>query len=172
MGRKGRPRRIVQEFTTCTKCKNTLPTTSENFRMRADRKYPVSWCRPCERTNTGNYFKSPVGKKVKAAYTQRNQEKLQSQELMRRVGITLEEKNRKFEEQGRKCAACGTSTPCKGKNPWHADHCHKTGKFRGVLCRKCNTTIGFADDDVGILLKLICYLLQNGGKCGIIKSEQ
>ncbi len=29
----------------------------------------------------------------------------------------------------------------------YADHCHKTGKLRGILCCECNTSIGKMGDD-------------------------
>lgn len=38
------------------------------------------------------------------------------------------------------------------------DHCHKTGKFRGWLCDRCNMTIGAAADDPSLLRKLADYL--------------
>lgn len=38
------------------------------------------------------------------------------------------------------------------------DHCHKTGKFRGVLHVKCNSLLGFAEDDVTRLHNAINYL--------------
>ena len=38
------------------------------------------------------------------------------------------------------------------------DHDHKTGKFRGWLCLKCNTVLGSVNDDVKILQMLIEYL--------------
>ena len=40
------------------------------------------------------------------------------------------------------------------------DHDHKTGKFRGWLCHKCNITLGRVKDSVSTLLKLIAYLEQ------------
>lgn len=42
------------------------------------------------------------------------------------------------------------------------DHCHTTGEARGVLCRNCNLLIGFAKDDLTILLNSIKYLKTNG----------
>jgi len=46
----------------------------------------------------------------------------------------------------------------------HVDHCHKTGKVRGVLCFNCNASLGHINDDQIRLAKLIGYLSkhQNG----------
>jgi hypothetical protein len=39
-----------------------------------------------------------------------------------------------------------------------ADHCHKTGSFRGWLCGTCNAALGFFNDSVELLEKAILYL--------------
>ncbi len=41
------------------------------------------------------------------------------------------------------------------------DHCHKTGKFRGWLCRKCNTGIGKLGDTLDGVQRAIKYLQEN-----------
>lgn len=41
------------------------------------------------------------------------------------------------------------------------DHCHITGKFRGVLCERCNYGLGALKDDVQLLNKAIKYLEEN-----------
>jgi len=38
------------------------------------------------------------------------------------------------------------------------DHCHKTGIFRGWLCRACNLILGSVQDDVSMLNRMINYL--------------
>src|SRR5580658_7213364 len=38
------------------------------------------------------------------------------------------------------CAICGG--PPRGRGRYHFDHNHTTGKFRGLLCSKCNPAIG------------------------------
>lgn len=38
------------------------------------------------------------------------------------------------------------------------DHCHSTGKVRGLLCNACNKGIGFLNDDIKLLKLAIKYL--------------
>ena len=54
------------------------------------------------------------------------------------------------------CEVCNRRPdPKKGL---HFDHCHQRGHFRGWLCRSCNLTLGYVQDDPRILLKLVAYL--------------
>jgi len=46
----------------------------------------------------------------------------------------------------------------KTSSPWVLDHCHKSKKFRGWLCHKCNRALGGFDDDVAMLTRAIKYL--------------
>lgn len=47
------------------------------------------------------------------------------------------------------------------KNIGRVDHCHDTGKVRGLLCFNCNVGIGSLQDDIEMLRKAIKYL-ENG----------
>lgn len=64
--------------------------------------------------------------------------------------------DRMLAEQGGRCAICGTEEP--GSRQWNVDHCHETGRVRGLLCTACNTGIGHLRDDPGILLSAMTYL--------------
>ena len=38
------------------------------------------------------------------------------------------------------------------------DHCHRTGKFRGWICAKCNSALGLTGDSPSLLRELANYL--------------
>lgn len=43
----------------------------------------------------------------------------------------------------------------------HIDHCHTTGKVRGLLCMNCNIGIGHFQDDPAIIYNALVYLERN-----------
>lgn len=55
-------------------------------------------------------------------------------------------------------AQAGSCRICSKQKPLVIDHCHTTGKVRGLLCRSCNTLIGLAFDDAHTLERAIEYL--------------
>lgn len=67
--------------------------------------------------------------------------------------------------QGGRCAICGTAEP-RGKGKFHVDHDHSCcgekrscGKcVRGLLCQRCNTGIGYFDDNPDLMRKAIEYV--------------
>jgi hypothetical protein len=74
--------------------------------------------------------------------------------LKHRYGITLEEFNALLAKQNSRCAIC-----CLSDNVvWHIDHCHVSGKFRGVLCSQCNKGLGHFKDSLILLLAAVKYL--------------
>jgi Recombination endonuclease VII len=52
-----------------------------------------------------------------------------------------------------KCEICGTA-----ERRLHLDHCHKTGRVRGLLCTLCNTGIGALKESVQVLRSAIEYI--------------
>lgn len=69
-------------------------------------------------------------------------------------------KQRILARQGGCCAICKATSPGT-KHGWHLDHCHATGKTGGVLCLRCNTTLGRVQDDIGLLQRMVGYLEGN-----------
>ena len=87
----------------------------------------------------------------------------QNNHLKRSYGITLDDYNKILTEQKNRCAICGTDK-VGGKHNNEAfmvDHCHDTGKVRGLLCNQCNRGIGNFNDDVDRLRNAAVYLERN-----------
>jgi len=74
-------------------------------------------------------------------------------------GITYEQFVEMYYKQDKKCAICNKEIDINSRFT-HIDHCHKTGKVRGLLCHQCNAGIGFLNDDINILANAIKYLTQ------------
>lgn len=72
----------------------------------------------------------------------------------RRYGLTLEELVFLFEKTNGKCEICGKAP----RKTLCVDHCHKTGKVRGLLCEICNKSLGGFYDSVETLESAIKYL--------------
>jgi hypothetical protein len=58
------------------------------------------------------------------------------------------------------CECCNVILE-QGNDSWnskHIDHDHSTGLFRGVLCKRCNMTLGQCKDDINYIQQLKNYL--------------
>lgn len=83
-------------------------------------------------------------------------------QIKRRYGITYNEYLEMILKQGNKCKICEfqfTNDKMGGK-PF-IDHCHNTGKVRGILCHSCNIAIGNLKDSVELMEKAIQYIKEN-----------
>lgn len=69
-----------------------------------------------------------------------------------KYGVTEDDYNAMLERQDGKCAICGKDTDLC------VDHCHKTKKVRGLLCRNCNLGIGLLEDSEDNLLNAVLYV--------------
>lgn len=83
--------------------------------------------------------------------------------LKKQYGIGSKEYKEILERQNGVCAICGgkdstVSPTTKKYRMLPVDHCHKTGKVRGILCSQCNIGIGSFKDDIERLKSAIRYL--------------
>ena len=105
----------------------------------------------------GHYVRhAPAIKARNRAWYQANPQKVTEAYRKRRYGVTTERMEIQFAAQGWVCAICRTAAPVKGK--WMIDHCHASGKFRGVLCNRCNSVLGMSQDRIPVLQEAINYL--------------
>jgi len=75
-------------------------------------------------------------------------------------GISPERFDELFAWQKECCAICGN--PFKNTKDTCIDHCHKTGKIRGILCNRCNRAIGLLREDSAIIQSAAEYIAMHG----------
>lgn len=97
--------------------------------------------------------------KTKAAatlYWQRNKDKLTAYRWLRQ-GIAPDQISKALELRAghEPCQICGKALEGAKRQ---IDHCHKTGRVRGVLCHGCNSLLGMANDSPERLQAAIEYL--------------
>ena len=149
---------ILPDFKACSHCNKTLPI--EKF-YKLSRGGVRAECISCYSLRSKNYYtknKKELILKTKT-YALENKEKIKSAKMRRKFGIAIEEKILLFAKQGNKCAICGCTENNVGRD-WDIDHCHKTGKIRGILCSNCNRGLGLFQDS-SEYLKQACKYLEN-----------
>lgn len=74
--------------------------------------------------------------------------------IYNKYGVNAEQYYEMVDRQKGLCLICGI----KPDKCLHLDHCHSTGKVRGLLCMSCNHGIGNLRDDISVLENAIRYL--------------
>jgi hypothetical protein len=109
-------------------------------------------CRACDRVRSQNYRKNhPDRRKITIDNWKRNNPEKYAKSIRRKNtqknGWALgefEKAELAKEKENIQCGCCGHNSP-RTKRGWQADHDHKTGKFRALLCHPCNSIIGFIE---------------------------
>ena len=97
---------------------------------------------------------------IRKEYREAHKKEAKSRNLKKNYNITLEQYDELYNKQEGKCAICGTHQE-ELKSTLHIDHNHKTKKIRGLLCFKCNSLLGCANDNIIKLESAIIYLKNN-----------
>lgn len=77
--------------------------------------------------------------------------------LLRKYNLPYDEYFAMIEAQDNQCAICDYEFGQK-VGDIKVDHCHATGRVRGLLCDKCNRGLGYFDDDQDRLVNASKYL--------------
>lgn len=111
-------------------------------RKRGDRNHkvghPLATCKPCN---------AEIRKEKQGPETH----------WLRYYGLTSERAQEIKESQEHVCAVCH-----EAPKRWYVDHCHETGKIRGLCCQFCNSMLGFAKDRPDVLEAGARYLRERG----------
>jgi hypothetical protein len=85
----------------------------------------------------------------------------------RTYGITRDQYWEMVKTQEGKCKICGALPKRLA-----TDHCHKTGKIRGLLCTQCNVTIAMSRERIDILFKIIEYLQEHKNESDVFRENR
>lgn len=95
--------------------------------------------------------------KWRKANKERVRANLRKNSLKRKYGMSVQEYDDMLASQLHRCAIC-KKHQSELKTGFVVDHHHETGKVRGLLCRPCNSTIGYAFESISTLRNAIDYL--------------
>ena len=96
-------------------------------------------------------------REARLKYQHDNKERKKCLYLQRNFGITLDDYNEMLEAQEHRCAGCLIHED-ELRSALAVDHCHQTGKIRGLLCDACNLALGKLNDNPTTLRRLTEYL--------------
>lgn len=124
----------------CYNCKEIKPLTDfHKHHNRKDGRRGI--CKPCR--SIRNY--------------ESNKDVQRNNLLKKNYGLSLKDYNDMLVNQNYKCAICKRPNTDFSKQ-LAVDHCHTTGKVRGLLCMNCNNGLGKFMDNEELLLEAIRYL--------------
>lgn len=81
-----------------------------------------------------------------------------AQKRVYRYGIGNEHYELLLAAQGGACAICAADLTALRPKQKHVDHCHVSGLVRGLVCARCNTTLGRFNDNPVLFANAARYL--------------
>lgn len=75
-----------------------------------------------------------------------------------KYGITIEDRQKLYDAQAGCCAICHIPEIKARRKCLAVDHCHTSGRVRGLLCDGCNQLLGNAKEQIDTLLQAVEYL--------------
>ena len=143
---------MMSKSKECTKCTEVKPFTE----FYISKNHPTGYSSHCSMCIKAKAVK------VRAA----NPEKTRAKNLKSKFNMSIDDYNKLYIEQDGLCRICDeveTRRDSKGGVVWMpVDHCHDTGKIRGLLCSRCNTGLGLLGDSIKTLKCAIKYLRKEG----------
>jgi len=128
----------------CSLC-NSVKNRNDFYQDKGRKDLMSAYCKECSLSRNKKWRElNPQASKDSSLWTRRK--------LF--YGITKEEFFNLLETQSYSCAICNSDI----NKSAHVDHCHATGKIRGLLCRHCNNGLGQFKDNIKFLQSAIDYL--------------
>lgn len=141
----------------CKKCGKEKSEDEYYLEKRSKRGYQAR-CKECCKADARAVFEAnpePYRERAKAAHSY---EKRRARTLAKH-GLTENDYQELLDKQKGHCAICpSTISNHNMTDLLLVDHCHETGKVRGLLCHNCNALLGHAKDNHHRLIAATFYI--------------
>lgn len=130
---------------TCSRCEVEKSLSEYHI----DKRYgkPRSYCKDCQK-EMGRKWRINNAEKVREA----NRRYALTHKLKNKYNLTENEYRLAVDKAAGKCQIC------RMERKLFIDHCHETGKFRGLICSQCNSALGMMEDSIDRLRAAQEYL--------------
>lgn len=125
----------------CNKCEQ-VKLFSEFFKDKGFSDGHSSICKVCKTAATMAWREK--NKEHYNEYMRKKNREHYPKDRLRRYGLTVEQHKEMLLKQNNVCALC--EKPPEGNRPLAVDHCHETGRVRGLLCYGCNRLMVLMDN--------------------------
>lgn len=137
----------------CPRCK--IEKSKDEFYKAKERKDGLrNRCKKC----CDIEHKESYHRNKHIGWSKKSKIKNRDNNLKKRYKISTQDYEKMFKDQNGVCFIC--QNPQKDKL-LAVDHCHTTGKVRGLLCTLCNKGLGCYRDNIDYLTRAIEYLKRN-----------
>lgn len=140
----------------CRVCREIKPL--QQFSRDATKRDKLQhFCRSCSKANSYSY-KLSSGGKVRVSL-------LRQKHRLKAYHMTPQEYEERLLDQDGRCAICRQPETMMRLGTPRAlcvDHCHKTGRIRGLLCAHCNHAIGKLGEDPALIRRAADYVERGG----------
>lgn len=116
-------------------------------------------CKPCTLISNQKRYQTKNGKEKKRLYTREYRKKNTRKDTYNPIksrkklyGISETDYQQMLIDQQNQCGIC------KKSKPLVVDHCHQTGKIRGLLCHRCNSSLAAFGDNIAGVIVAVDYL--------------
>lgn len=136
---------LNEERGECSHCYTAAQAKTpkeSNYKTVAERrKYRLEWARN-NPDKVRQYAKKFDWSSMTSEQKARRKEQARVRHLARKYGMTVADWDAMHAAQGGVCAICKVPGRLGKHGKLAVDHCHATGRVRGLLCTPCNISIG------------------------------
>jgi len=148
----------MTNFKQCTKCKQ-IKLTDEFPKVSKTDLRPRAACKACCASGQRKIYgeKPEQYRNYVRKRRQKYEGKYRRVANLKTFGLTIQDYEQMLIQQNGQCAICGV-TKCQSGRRFAIDHCHFTGRIRGLLCLRCNQAIGKLNDNYFLLQQAADYV--------------